>query len=67
MHTLLAGLAKEVATPLLRRVGSVVAVALVAKGVSSDQAHMLLESAGALLAVSFDVVVILVKRGRSAG
>lgn len=67
MHKLLAGLAKEVATPLLRRVGSVVAVALVAKGVSSDQAHMLLESAGALLAVSFDVVVILVKRGRSAG
>lgn len=64
MGKLLAGLAKEVAAPLLRRVGSLVAVALIAKGVSSEQATLVLESAGALLAVSFDVAMVLINRGR---
>lgn len=66
MSKLLAGLVKEVATPLLRRVGSVVAVALIAKGISSEQASLVLESAGALLGVSFDVAMILINR-RKAG
>ncbi|MEM5245113.1 hypothetical protein [Rhizobium phage RHph_X94] len=66
MGKLVAGLLREVATPLLRRVGSVVAVALIAKGVSSDQATLLLESAGALLGISFDVAMILLNRGRQA-
>ncbi|QWY83451.1 hypothetical protein [Rhizobium phage RHph_X92] len=66
MSKLLAGLVKEVATPLLRRAGSVIAVALIAKGISSDQATLVLESAGALLGVSFDVAMILINR-RKAG
>jgi hypothetical protein len=60
------GIVKELATPLLRRVGTVVAVALVAKGVSAEQATMLLESVGATVALSFDVAMIVYRRWKEA-
>lgn len=56
------GLAVEVAKPLLRRAGTVIAVALMAKGVSQEHANLLLTSMGALLGVSFDIALVLMKR-----
>lgn len=60
--TWIKGLAVEVAKPLLRRAGTVLAVALMAKGVSQEHANLLLTSLGALLGVSWDIAFVLMKR-----
>lgn len=56
------GLVKEVVSPVARRLGTLLAVALVTEGVVSEQADMLVSAIGAAAAISFDVGAVLLRK-----
>lgn len=58
----LLGLVKEVVSPVARRLGTMLAVALVTEGVVSEQADLLVSAIGAVAAISFDVGAVLLRK-----
>lgn len=62
MIKLVASVAKDMITPLAKRVGTVVAALLVAKGVPADTAGQTLAAIGIAGGLVFDVAVILIHR-----
>ena len=59
MKAVLQGAARELAAPLLRRLGAIGAAYLVAKGIPSDIANQVTMAAAVLAGLVFDCIVIL--------
>ncbi|UIB81428.1 hypothetical protein [Flyfo microvirus Tbat2_108] len=67
MIKLVASVAKEMLAPLARRVGTVCAALLVAKGVPADTAGQTIAAVGIAGGLIFDIAVIMIhRRGRDA-
>lgn len=68
MIKIVASVAKDMVTPLARRLGTMTAALLVAKGVPADTAGQTLAAVGIAGGLLFDVMVILIhRRNRDAG
>jgi len=60
----LGSVVKELLTPAVKRIGLTIATILVTYGVAAEHADIVVNSVGALAAVGFDLMVVLIRRKR---